>query len=180
MSLLLRWADLVDSRGTDGTARKFDHPFVQATAMFFGETLCFIVYKSMLTYYLRSGRADEDLPDTIKGNRGFNPLIFLPPALCDMTATSLMYIGLNMTSSASFQMLRGALIVFTGVLSVVFLKRKLRWFHWLGIFLVTGGLVIVGLNDILTNKSGDFKKVIIGMCAPLLPRICLTIISLPR
>lgn len=30
--------------------------------------------------------------------------------MCDMTATSLMYIGLNLTYAASFQMLRGKII----------------------------------------------------------------------
>ena len=37
----------------------------------------------------------------------FNPFIFLPPALCDMTATSIQYIGLTLTFASSFQMLRG-------------------------------------------------------------------------
>ena len=40
--------------------------------------------------------------------------IFLPPAMCDMTATSLQYIGLTFTYASSFQMLRGAVIIFTG------------------------------------------------------------------
>ena len=38
----------------------------------------------------------------------FNPFIFLPPALCDMTATSIQYIGLTLTYASSFQMLRGS------------------------------------------------------------------------
>ena len=42
--------------------------------------------------------------------------IFLPPALCDMTATSVQYIGLTLTYASSFQMLRGAVIIFTGAL----------------------------------------------------------------
>ena len=37
----------------------------------------------------------------------FNPLVFLPPACCDILATSIMYIGLNLTTASSFQMLRG-------------------------------------------------------------------------
>lgn len=45
--------------------------------------------------------------DYIRGNQNFNPLIFLPAALCDMIATSLMYLGLVMTTAPSFQMLRG-------------------------------------------------------------------------
>ena len=51
----------------------------------------------------------EDV-DLIRGNQNFNPLIFLPPAVCDMIATSLMYVGLELTSVSSFQMLRGEYI----------------------------------------------------------------------
>ena len=42
--------------------------------------------------------------------------VFLPPALCDMTATSVQYIGLTLTYASSFQMLRGAVIIFTGII----------------------------------------------------------------
>ena len=42
------------------------------------------------------------------GNQNFNPLIFLPAAMCDMCATSTMYVGLNLTYASSFQMLRGS------------------------------------------------------------------------
>jgi len=47
----------------------------------------------------------------VKGNRSFNPLVLLPPAMCDMVATSVMYIGLNLTYASSFQMLRGVLML---------------------------------------------------------------------
>ena len=45
--------------------------------------------------------------DAILDAPSFNPFIFLPPALCDMTATSIQYIGLTLTYASSFQMLRG-------------------------------------------------------------------------
>ena len=48
----------------------------------------------------------EDV-DLIRGSQNFNPLIFFPPAMFDMIATSLMYVGLALTYSSSFQMLRG-------------------------------------------------------------------------
>merc|ERR1719277_1955985 len=83
----------------------------------------------------------------------FNPLIFLPPALCDMTATSVQYIGLTLTYASSFQMLRGAVIIFTGILSTIFLRRRLAWFKWAGMVFVIGGLVTVGVSDILNQKQ---------------------------
>ena len=55
-------------------------------------------------------------------------------------------------------MLRGAVIIFTGVLSVLFLRRRLEWFRWLGILFIIGGLVTVGTTDIIysgTSNSTD-------------------------
>ncbi len=41
-------------------------------------------------------------------------------------------------------MLRGSVVIFTGLFSVIFLKRKLGYHHYLGILLVMGGTAIVG------------------------------------
>jgi drug/metabolite transporter (DMT)-like permease len=70
-----------------------------------------------------------------------------------MIATSINYIGLNMTYASSFQMLRGAVIVFTGILSVGFLNKKLDRREWTGIFLVIFGLLLVGLSDFITMQD---------------------------
>ena len=43
----------------------------------------------------------------------------------------------------------GAVIIFTGINSLVFLKRKLEWFRWFGMGVIFVGLVIVGLSDFL-------------------------------
>lgn len=44
--LLRRWADKIESIGKDGgQPRAFDHPFVQACFMFFGEFMCLFVFK---------------------------------------------------------------------------------------------------------------------------------------
>ena len=54
-------------------------------------------------------RLEEDQEDDSEGPQPtpFNPLIFWPAALCDMTATSIQYIALTLTYASSFQMLRG-------------------------------------------------------------------------
>jgi len=82
-------------------------------------------------------------------------LILYAPALCDMVGTSLMYIGLNLTYAASFQMFRGAVIIFTGVFSTLFLKRRLFCYKWTGILIVLAGLATVGCADIF---FGDKKN----------------------
>jgi hypothetical protein len=75
--------------------------------MFLGEILCLVVFKVAYFFVSRRGDGSENEMTILKGNQNFNPFIFLPPALCDMIATSVMYIGLNLTYASSFQMLRG-------------------------------------------------------------------------
>lgn len=65
--------------------------------------------------------------------------------------------ALNMTSASSFQMLRGAVIIFTGLLSVAFLGRRLAPSQWIGIFVTILGLVIVGLADLFSGHDDSHK-----------------------
>lgn len=164
-TLATKWADNSLSVGRDGKERKFDHPFLQAVGMFLGELSCLLAFKVVFTYYTKRAQSGEvvELPPSVTGSRDFNPLIFLPPAMCDLIGTSLMYIGLNLTFASSFQMLRGAVIIFTGLLSVAFLGRRLRGYEWLGILLVMCGLVVVGLSDILFPSKQASSKGINGI-----------------
>lgn len=169
-----KWGDNTQSAGKDGVVKDFRHPFVQATGMFLGETFCLLAFFITITYYRKYQRlSDEELPETVKSQK-YNRFIFLLPAMCDMTATSTMYAGLTMTSASSAQMLRGALIVFTGLFSIVFLKRKLRSFHWIGIFFIIIGLVVVGLQDLLTPKEedqSDLNQMLLGNALTVLAQI---------
>ncbi|KAL4220818.1 hypothetical protein ACF0H5_019086 [Mactra antiquata] len=156
-TLSTKWADRQTAVGSDkGEPRKFDHPFLQAVGMFIGEFTCLIVFAILR---LCRRRQDEELQPIQEEERDplnqperprkFNPLIFLPASLCDMCGTSLMYIGLNLTYASSFQMLRGAVIIFTALLSVAFLGRVIKKYMWVGMFIVLIGLLVVGLSDIL-------------------------------
>lgn len=156
-TLSVKYADRQVVLGQDEQLRHFNHPFMQSLFMFIGEVLCFLAFKILYYYYNR--RADGSVDNNVltKGSRIFNPFILLVPALCDMFATSIMYIGLNMTYASSFQMLRGSVIVFTGMLSIGFLNRKLGIREWIGIGFVIAGLAFVGVSDILTMEDTDIS-----------------------
>jgi drug/metabolite transporter (DMT)-like permease len=66
-----------------------------------------------------------------------------------------MYMGLTLTYASVFQMLRGSVVIFTGLLSVWFLKRKLHGYHWLGMSLVLLGLLLVGLSSVLDGGTSS-------------------------
>jgi hypothetical protein len=112
------------SESTDGVKRSFRHPFLQACGMFVGEMMCMVAFYLVKCYKSRKTRRNgeqlrndsgievernEEQEEQVDESQPlpYNPLIFWPPALCDMTATSIQYIGLTLTYASSFQMLRG-------------------------------------------------------------------------
>jgi len=131
--------------------RQFNHPFVQAFTMFVGEFSCLLVFK-LIVFTSTMGGKESSMK---LGPQKFNPLVWAIPAMCDSCATTAMYIGLTMTHASSFQMLRGSVVIFTGLLSVVLLGRKLQPYHWGGMLLVLGGLVLVGLSGFLDKSGGS-------------------------
>ncbi|XP_043918620.1 solute carrier family 35 member F6 [Protopterus annectens] len=152
-TLSAKWADNFTAGGChDSAAHAFSHPFLQAVGMFLGELSCIFVFYIVL---IQDRRHPEPQMNT---NQRFNPFLFLPPAMCDMIGTSIMYVALNLTSASSFQMLRGAVIIFTGLLSVAFLGRKLTPSQWTGIVITIVGLIVVGLADLLQGHKGETHK----------------------
>jgi len=113
--------------------------------MFIGETL------NLIVFYCYHTVAKKPKP-SLK----FSPLIFALPACCDLAATSIMYIGFTLTYASVVQMMRGAVVIFTGIFSVVFLKRKLYRYNWVGMFLVLVGLAIVGTGSVIQGGTDTF------------------------
>ena len=89
--------------------------------------------------------------------------VCLLPAICDLGGTTLSGIGLLFTSASVFQMLRGSIIVFTGVLSVVFLGRKLAAFQVVGMIATAVGITMVGMSSICFHI--DILGVWFGFCS---------------
>ncbi|KAJ5068511.1 hypothetical protein M0811_02444 [Anaeramoeba ignava] len=77
--------------------------------------------------------------------------------MCDFVATGLMNIGLLWIPASIWQMLRGSMVVFSAIFSVVFLKKKLYLYNWLGVLSVCIALFMVGYACI-KGDSGHFDK----------------------
>ena len=168
------------AENSEGELVRFNHPifqvnlspkisekhlkYFQANVMMLGEMMCMFVY----LIYIFCNRSKLEEPDTDKDQPKPNPFLFLPPAICDVTATSMMYIGLNMTSASQFQMLRGSIMVFVGILSRIFLKKRLEWFRLLGMAVIVVGICMVGAADFFDNGGEDgedeptLSKAVIG------------------
>jgi drug/metabolite transporter (DMT)-like permease len=154
-TISVKWMDMISSKGRDGVKRHFIHPFLQADFMFVGETLCLLAFIIAFKRLAARRNGTEDNSSLTRGSRTFKKLVLLPAALMDITATSLMYFGLSLTNASSFQMLRGSVIIFVAVLSMIILKRRILLREWIGIFLILLALVLVGLADLSQNHDGD-------------------------
>ncbi|CAI7588626.1 unnamed protein product [Penicillium manginii] len=85
--------------------------------------------------------------------RGWRILLLAAPSTCDITGTTLMNVGLLFVAASIYQMTRGALVLFVGLFSVLFLRRKLYLYQWSALFVVVTGVALVGLAGALF--SGD-------------------------
>ncbi|KAK0902966.1 hypothetical protein LTR02_007836 [Friedmanniomyces endolithicus] len=75
------------------------------------------------------------------------------PAICDILGTTLMNAGLLFVAASIYQMTRGALVLFVGLFSVIFLKRHLSGWKWASLFIVVLGVAVVGLAGALEKKD---------------------------
>ena len=139
-------ADNFNTTDRYGNTVQFNHPFVQAACMFLGEM------SNLIPFFILQWRSGASAQ--AKAKKPFNLMWLAIPAMCDLTATSTMYLGLGLTDASVFQMLRGSCVVFTAIFSVVFLKRKQYAFHWLGVGLVLVGTLIVGLQSYVCGSGG--------------------------
>lgn len=76
---------------------------------------------------------------------GLKVFMLALPACCDIAGTTLMNVGLLFVAASIYQMTRGALVLFVGLFSVLFLHRKLYLYQWSALFIVVLGVAIVGL-----------------------------------
>ena len=76
---------------------------------------------------------------------GWRVILLALPACCDIAGTTLMNVGLLFVAASIYQMTRGALVLFVGLFSVMFLHRKLYLYQWSALVIVVLGVAIVGL-----------------------------------
>ncbi|KAG5947285.1 hypothetical protein E4U53_006440 [Claviceps sorghi] len=146
----------------------FEQPVLQTAQMFVGEMGCWLVIGLMAAYRRLISRNsppergyqavrvtevvdDEDSnlpkPDADRPSvlRGYRVVLLALPAICDICGTTLMNVGLLLVAASIYQMTRGALVMFVGLFSVVFLQKRLHLFQWFSLVGVVLGVALVGL-----------------------------------
>ncbi|KAL2919712.1 hypothetical protein HK105_200626 [Polyrhizophydium stewartii] len=100
--------------------------------------------------------AAEDAVEPVPGRKpltGWRNVFFLAPTLLDLTATTAMGYGLIYISASQYQMLRGSVVLFTGLLSSIFLGRRHPLYRWVALVTVFLGVAVVGLSGIVQSSS---------------------------
>ncbi|KAF8499731.1 hypothetical protein F5888DRAFT_1793747 [Russula emetica] len=125
-----------------------------------------ILYSTLSARWRKSSiRLPDELPDDMLDGlsesqkfpqeklTGRRVLLLWLPALCDLTGTTLMNVGLLYTPVSIYQMTRGALVLFVGIFSVVFLHRRLFFYQWFSLLTVMAGVSLVGFSGSLIKDT---------------------------
>lgn len=82
-----------------------------------------------------------------------NPMWIAIPAMFDICGSSLIFLALTMCAASVYQMMRGAIVVITAMMAVIFLGRKQFAHHWISLFTIVLGVFIVGFVNIMATSS---------------------------
>jgi drug/metabolite transporter (DMT)-like permease len=94
---------------------------------------------------------------------GWRVALLALPACCDIAGTTLMNVGLLFVAASIYQMTRGALVLFVGLFSVLFLRRRLGAYKWAALFIVVGGVAVVGLAGALAKDHKAVPSTLFGL-----------------
>ena len=173
------------SHCTDPNQEPFYKPWMGNMFMFIGEAMLFAALARE-----NKNRVRQELPGS--SERPALPSMYLAiPASLDVLGSGLSGVSMLFISASVWQMLRGSMIIYTAVLSVVFLKRRLTAQHTTGLMLAAFGLTLVGLSAYFDSletlrfnplfggtflqvySDGDSSSLVIfGMLLTVLSQLC--------
>lgn len=191
-SLLAKLIYSVEAKNRFGEVARFEKPWFQVLAMFFGMSLCILLdlpkpgqsavpngstdaaAAGTEMQPLLSSSTATDEPNGNAAAQESEPSVWIVsvPTLLDLFATACGTTGLLYTTVSVYQMLRGAMLVWTALMSVLFLRRTLSGKQWGGIALCVCGIILVGIANILGEDAGKARSnVALGVGIILLGQI---------
>lgn len=154
----------------------FEQPVFQTVQMFIAEFLVVLVVlinrwqarrAESQQGYQQIASDDEDEQVATESRQikltGKKILLLAIPATCDICGTTLMNIGLLAVPVSIYQMVRGAIVLFVGSFSIIFLKRTLTRKQWIGLLSVTAGVSVVGLSAVGGGEGKESTNELSGL-----------------
>lgn len=159
-SLLAKLIYSVHGVNSHGDYAPFTKPWFQVLGMFAGMSACILLDlpKPKSSAAERAPLLHEDAAESADQQNQGIPWIINYPSLFDLFATACGTTGLLYTTVSVYQMLRGAQLVFTALLSIIFLNRRLTRLNYAGISLCMFGIVFVGLANVWGEDGAKSKK----------------------
>jgi drug/metabolite transporter (DMT)-like permease len=139
----------------DPTMEPFNKPWIGNLFMFMGEVMLFlgILYEKRMQ---RQHVLPEPNDDGAHAPPNMPAYYLAIPASLDVLGSGLSGVSMLFISASVWQMLRGSMIIYTAILSVIFLKRRLSEQHVMGLILAFFGLSLVGLSAYLDSEATDY------------------------
>ncbi|KAF4661556.1 hypothetical protein FOL46_005681 [Perkinsus olseni] len=146
------------SVGVEGHPKFFKKPWFNTLTMFLG--MCAVLVIHFVTVCWKSRRVQQNrqqpllsrAPQPETSFKKASSLIAFP-AVLDLVATVFCFLGLLYNSASVYQMLRGSMIIFSAIFSVLFLKRQLRAYHWFGVLICVVAVVVVGVANMKSTTT---------------------------
>lgn len=168
----------LSSVGVDGTEKHFKKPWFGTLTMFLGMVIVLGIH--FINVLVRRSQKKGDIAVHLLESGKNKPTVkqatfweasklIAIPAILDLVATALCFVGILYNSASVFQMLRGSMIIFSALLSVVFLRKRLHAYHWAGVGLCCVAIVLVGYSNMMATASSSTpsavpqSKVVFGM-----------------
>mmetsp|Transcript_113907 Transcript_113907/g.332848 ORF Transcript_113907/g.332848 Transcript_113907/m.332848 type:complete len:359 (-) Transcript_113907:43-1119(-) len=143
--------------GFGARSEGFNHPYFQSLLMMIGEFLCLLAY--LATREPRDAAKTEQVPKHV----------FMVACLLDWTATTLVNMAYVLIPASIVQMTRGAIVIFTCLFSVLFLRRRQHRYHVAGVVFVFAGITLVSLSALISPAASTAAAS--GTTEPLTPRL---------
>ena len=109
---------------------------------------------------LKKSESETELEEQNRSK--FNPFLFLPSSFMHTIYRSFLFIALTQITASSYQIICGCNLIFTCVLSRIFLKRILSWTKWIGVFIIIVGKSIIKDKEdlgIVSNQDISFFSI---------------------
>jgi drug/metabolite transporter (DMT)-like permease len=143
----------MQSEGIDGLIKNFQKPWFGTFSMFAGMVLVLLVHFIAVVLSRRSRKGAVSVAESKQPSFWRASLLILIPATLDLVATALCFIGLLYNSASIWQMLRGSMVIFSAIMSVLYLKRRMQAFHWFGVMTCVVAICTVGFANIMATAS---------------------------
>lgn len=125
--------------------------------------MCFVIYYARERFMKKQTASDDDDVIPIPPKK-MSPWLMAVPTFFDIAETALKNVALTLISTSISSMLKSSNLIFTTMLSVIFLKRVFYRHHYTSMMIIVLGIILVGLSSFTGLDEGEsVTEVVLGI-----------------